>query len=73
MKTVHVSLFVRGALLWRDAQLRGLFRLASGGTLDAREARHHLMDCLAGGSEFLPLGPCDNFDPKRGCLGHERG
>lgn len=70
-RVVHLSLSVRGALMWKDSQLRGLFRIFQGGAcLDASEAREHLMDCLASGQEFIPLGPCEGFDPKTGCPGH---
>jgi hypothetical protein len=66
-RTVHVSLSVRGALTWKDSQLRGMFRISQGGgCLDAKEARELLMDCLANGQEFLPMGPCEGFDPKTG-------
>jgi hypothetical protein len=73
-RTIHVSLSVRSTLGWRDSQLQGLFRISQGGAcLDAREAREHLMDCLASGQEFLPMGPCDGFDPLSGCPGHAIG
>ena len=35
------------------------------------ELREALHDCLANGIEYFPCGDCDNFDPKKGCRGHE--
>ena len=29
------------------------------------------LDMLSEGILYIPIGDCDNFDPKKGCLGHE--
>jgi len=74
-RTIHVCLSVRGALRW---DRRTLARACKGVTMpDGRrptpdELRDHLMDLLADGNEVVPLGdPCEGFDPKTGCPGHE--
>lgn len=35
--------------------------------------RQHFYDELAKGREVLPIGNCNNFDYKKGCLGHIDG
>ena len=36
----------------------------------ADRVRDALFDVLAEGVLFLPIGECDNHDPKKGCQGH---
>lgn len=72
-RTVHVSLDVRGSLMKSDRELTPLAKatIVDGRQLQTgREMRAFLLDALAEGYEFLPMGKCDNFDPKKGCLGH---
>ena len=75
MRTVHASLSVRGALRWDKRRLK---RLAPALVVDGRqcrtaeEAREVLLDLLSDGTELLPLGNCEGFDPKTGCPGHEK-
>ncbi len=72
-RTLHTTLSVRGALGMSKRELKRLFRQSDGRYLSADEAREHLMDELAQGHERLPLGePCEGFDHKSGCPGHER-
>ena len=72
-RKIHLSLDVRGALMQSD---RDLTPLAKSTTVEGRrlrtgkEMRAFLLDCLAEGYEYLPMTECDNFDPKKGCLGH---
>lgn len=61
--------FLKGARFPRE--YRGAFRDDDGRLLTPEEARDRLIDELAKGTRFLPVGTCDNFDPKWGCLGHE--
>lgn len=76
-RTIHLSLSVRGALRngwWRtgvDGSLVGYCKHDDGRRMTADEVFNVLCDALANGQEELPLGACDNFDPKRGCLGHD--
>lgn len=70
-KTYHMRIDVRGAI----ANLRGWPTEPSGYRDHGREitraeARDGLLDELAKGHDYLPLGECDNFDFKSGCLGH---
>ena len=74
-RTMHFAQSVRGAL--RNWDKRMLKRMASAFVVDGRplqtadELREFLMDCLAAGKELLPCGPCEGFDYKTGCPGHE--
>lgn len=75
-KTLHVHYTVRGLIKQNRRELgrmRKYFSIDGKGppaTVDA--LLDLLMDKLAAGEEVIPIGsPCDNFDPKHGCLGHE--
>lgn len=74
-KTIHVSLDVRGALTnWPDRMLKGMFRHpTTGAPCLAWEAKRQLADLLADGHLYLPLSkePCEGFDPRTGCPGHD--
>lgn len=79
MKTMHMCQSVRGALsnYNTDRKLERAFKNCiktdSGKVLQtAHEIREFFFDQLAQGREVLPLGECDNFDYKKGCLGHEK-
>lgn len=64
---------VRGALMnWSDKELAALLIRDDGTKPSASEAKAFLLDELAKGHERLPMGECDNWDWKRGCLGHEQ-
>lgn len=69
-KTIHVCLSVRGAL--RQKNFAG-FQHDDGRQMTAREAENALFDELAKGHEVIPLttDPCEGFDYKTGCPGHE--
>jgi hypothetical protein len=70
---IHMCLSVRGALMnWNARQLGTIFRDENGKRVPWREAKVELMDHLVAGREVLPIGECDNFDWKKGCLGHEK-
>lgn len=71
MKTVHMSLSVRGALRWPKKRLGQMVRdTETGRYLSPDATREWLMDRLSEGHEVLPLGDCEGFDPKTGCPGH---
>lgn len=68
---MHMHLSVRDAIKWPKSQLRTLFKEdETGRQLTAEEAREYLLDLLSEGKELIPLGKCENFDYKKGCLGH---
>lgn len=75
MTTIHCCLSVRGYLA-SDEKLRSLVgSLTKNGEPLTRvdEVREALFDQLARGHEVLPLGkPCEGFDYKKGCPGHEK-
>lgn len=72
-KTIHMSLDIRGFLInhSRDSDFAGMFTTDTGGRMEPRKARIALLDLLAQGKKFLPIGPCDNFDDQTGCKGHD--
>jgi hypothetical protein len=39
---------------------------------NGRLIREYFLDELSKGKEVLPMGKCDNFDFKKGCLGHRK-
>lgn len=41
--------------------------------MTADEAKEAFLDMLVAGVQFIPVGACDNFDPRSGCLGHPPG
>lgn len=73
VRTIHMCLSVRGALRWPPKEFRNACRWvkkADGSKFTPGELREALMDKLAQGFEVVPMGKCDNFDPKKGCRGH---
>ena len=69
--TRHVCLSVRGAL--RNKHFEG-FENDDGSPASPRDVEDYLMDQLAMGREKIPFGkPCEGFDYKKGCPGHESG
>ena len=63
---------VRGVLNWKpSSMLKNLFENKDGSKPSLAEVKEFLYDKLAQGYEVIPNGKeCDNFDKKRGCLGH---
>ena len=73
-KIIHCSQSVIGALKdWtdRDWQDATAWITEKGKPLTAFEIRSRFVDLLASGNHVIPIGQCDNFDPKLGCLGHD--
>ncbi len=66
----HMSQSIRGALRLKDEDL-GFFTHKDGSPVSPIEARKNLIELLDKGHDVMPVGECDNFDPKKGCLGHE--
>lgn len=73
-RTMHCCLSVRGALNWPKREMKkncNWIKKDDGSRFTPDELRDALMDELAKGHEVIPMGPCDNFDYKHGCRGHE--
>lgn len=73
MRRIHMCLSVRGALAQPDHVLKewvGAFKTNGRPCTCVRDVRENLIEALAEGYEYIPSEGCDNFDPKRGCLGH---
>lgn len=74
-QTIHLCVSVRGLLHHSTAEARRDLKwiAKNDGTHYAsiHELRNALMDELAQGHEVLPTGPCEGFDYKTGCPGHE--
>lgn len=70
-RTIHMRIDIRGAIMnWEDSEWRECVRDGDGKMLSPAEVKRGFLDELIKGNEYLPLGDCDNFDPKHGCLGH---
>ena len=64
---IHCCQSVRGMLLKTDTELKNYFP-----DFTPSEIRDFFMDELAKGREVIPFGePCEGFDYKKGCQGHE--
>lgn len=69
---VHMRLDIRGALKnWKLRDFKGMFTHENGSPVPPADAKAILLDELAKGNLYIPVGDCDNFDPQTGCKGHE--
>ena len=68
----HLSIDLKGALMhWKDKEWIGVVT-EDGKKLSPREVKGRFLDLLASGVKLIPMdSSCDNFDPERGCRGHE--
>lgn len=67
---MHMALNIDGAI--KNAQmLKGCITVDGRVLNTVEEIRHFLYQQKAMGREVLPIGDCDNFDYKKGCLGHQ--
>lgn len=65
----HMALNIDGAI--KNAKMwKGCITVDGRVLNTVEEVRHFLYQQKAMGREFLPIGDCDNFDYKKGCLGH---
>lgn len=64
---IHICQSVRGALRNRSFDS---FQHDDGRPMSRDEAFEALCDQLAQGHEVIPIGACNNFDFKKGCLRH---
>jgi hypothetical protein len=71
-----MCLSISGALNWsiretnKNIGKNGWIKKDDGSLFTYYEFRNYLMDELTKGHEVLPIGDCDNFDYKTGCMGH---
>jgi len=70
--TYHVQLSISGALKnWKSGDGKAYNR-TDGPPMTDEEAHNRLVDLLAAGVQFLPVGPkCDGWTPQHGCPGHD--
>jgi hypothetical protein len=62
---------VRGALRnFTESEWRNCVTDKDGRTLTPKEVYDEFLEELAKGHDYIPMGDCDNFDFKTGCLGH---
>jgi hypothetical protein len=71
----HFCISVRGMLKWDKSttkrNMRDIKKDDGSRFKSVGEFKEYLLNELLKGHEVLPLGNCDNFDFKTGCLGHE--
>ena len=75
MSKMHICMNVRGALAQSDGELRSwVGNIEHDGVKcrNVREVQRFLIEALSEGYEYIAPAECDNFDPKRGCLGHPK-
>jgi len=72
-KTIHICQSVRGAIkFWNKRTYDNFLSDNNGNFLSYEEAIDFLLEELSKGHEVIPLGlPCEGFDYKKGCPGHE--
>jgi hypothetical protein len=74
-KSFHMSQSIEGPLMnwskkdWRRAT--GYMTKDGGKKFTADELKAEFLRMHGEGILYIPLGECDNFDPKEGCKGHE--
>lgn len=71
MTTFHMRVDLRGVLVNNDKTILRSCRHDDGHLRSVEEARESFLDLLLSGTRYVPGAPCDNWDPERGCLGHE--
>ena len=74
MGYIHICMNVRGALSQSDGELRpwvGNIEHNGVKCKSIQEVRRFLTEALAEGYEYIGPEECDNFDPKKGCMGHQ--
>ena len=69
----HISTSIDGLLALSDRHLKNMLYSvtdAEGNHPTLAEFKKYLNDEKAKGHRLLPSPECDNFDPVKGCLGH---
>jgi hypothetical protein len=68
---IHMCVDIRGLLEMHRRKKIRIMQHDDGRRMTDSEARDYLYKALGEGKEFLPCSSeCDNFDYKKGCLGH---
>lgn len=62
--TTHASISITGLLRLGNKQLKALF------SMNGKDAREELLTRKRRGELLIKEEGCDNFDPKKGCIGH---
>ena len=65
---VHMSACIDWLLSPKD--LSGSFDFEKDKKSTDKECRDHLLKLKDEGYLYMPIGSCNNFDPKNGCQGH---
>ena len=69
----HISTSIDGLLSLRDCELRQMLRSVTddeGNHPSLEEFKQYLNEEKAKGHMLIRSSGCDNFDPVKGCLGH---
>lgn len=71
-KTIHVGMVIEHILSGTDAQIAKLFNSGRKGGHHGATYRKELQRMVDEGQRVIPIGDkCDNWDPVKGCMGHE--
>lgn len=74
LKKFHSSYNILGMLKSMERKkstTKSIFQNEKGQFISVGEARNFLYENLSKGRRVMPMGECDNFDYRKGCLGHE--
>jgi hypothetical protein len=71
-KSYHLAQSVVGALLnWKDKDWVNVCKDDNGNWMTPSQVKKEFKRLQKEGIDLIPMGECDNFDPKKGCLGHD--
>ena len=71
----HMSVSVEGLLAMSDARMKRMLNSVKddeGNQPTLEEFKKYLNYEWSIGHRLLPVPECDNFDPVKGCLGHDK-
>ena len=71
---IHMATSIDGLLAMSDAKMKRMLncvRDENGNHPTLAEFKKYLNEEKAKGHLLLPVPECDNFDPVKGCLGHD--
>lgn len=71
---IHMATSIDGLLAMSDARMKRMLdyvRDENGNHPTLTEFKKYLNEEKAKGHRLLPVPECDNFDPVKGCLGHD--
>ncbi len=70
--TFHVSASIEGMLKQYQRKKINFLEDDEGNSIPLSEVKNLLQQALDNGEKYIKSKGCDNFDPKRGCLGHPK-